>query len=60
MTAIWRDGHDIVGIAQMRLVTTHIGPLAETVIARIQHANVDLNLISDAICEELEYDVRGY
>ncbi|VFR10923.1 hypothetical protein SPFM15_00178 [Salmonella phage SPFM15] len=58
-TAIWRDGRDIVGIAQMRGHYTHIGPLAETVIARIQHKDVILNLVSGAICEELEYDVTA-
>ncbi|VFR11810.1 hypothetical protein SPFM8_00178 [Salmonella phage SPFM8] len=56
----WRDGRDIVGIAQMRLVAPGVGPLAETVIARIQHANVETAMVSGAICEELEYDVRGH
>ncbi|VFR11330.1 hypothetical protein SPFM7_00177 [Salmonella phage SPFM7] len=53
-TAIWRDGRDIVGIADVRGHYTHIGPLAETVIARMDDKDVILNLVSGAICEELE------
>ncbi|VFR13215.1 hypothetical protein SPFM12_00185 [Salmonella phage SPFM12] len=54
------DGRDIVGIAQMRLVAPGVVELAETVIARIQHANVETAIWRGAICEELEYDVRGH
>ncbi|MGK7530357.1 GNAT family N-acetyltransferase, partial [Salmonella enterica] len=32
-TAIWRDGHDIVGIAQMRLVTPGVVELSGLTVA---------------------------
>ncbi|VFR11474.1 hypothetical protein SPFM6_00188 [Salmonella phage SPFM6] len=53
-TAIWRDGRDIVGKYDVRGHYTHIGPLAETVIATKDDKDVILNLVSGAICEELD------